>query len=205
MMEEIIEGIILPLAAFVIGIVIYIAVSTKKDHDKTMQLEKYLNTLGFIVSCQMEIPDMARSACPFMFMADFKNKKWIFANYRSNTAEIYDFSEIIDYRVILRSKGTKVLMGKQRILSSAPDGNGGVLQSEALNSDNCEYIAIEWKLQGKSAAAVPTKIVMYECQDSDGNLRRSDFIFPQVCIDNAIQLEQWLHEIQACKKGETEK
>lgn len=199
-MDEFIEEILLPLIIVIIFIVVYIAFSTKKDKKKDLQLENYLNAVGFVASGKMKISDMNHPACPFSFMVDFKNKKWVFAKYRSENADIYDFSDIVDYHVILRSKGTNMLKGEKRIINSSPNGENGVLKSERLDDNNCEYIAIELNLKGKAITAVNMKFVMYECQDSGGELSHADFIFPKECIDNALQLEQWLHEILCYNK-----
>lgn len=199
-MDEIIEFIFLAII-FIIVLVVYVTVSSKKDIKKETMLMSYLTAKGFTVSGHTDIPDMQNSGKPYKFLVDFANKKWVYAKHRAETSNIYDFSDIISYNVILRSKGTNILMGKKRIIESDPSAPCSILKAQELNEKNCDYIAIELKFKGSPADEVDTLWIMYENQDSGGDLRHSDFLLAGTCIETAVHLEQWLYEI-LCSNGD---
>lgn len=193
-MEGIIELVFFAIL-FIIILVVCVTVSSKKDNKKEAMLISYLTSNGFSVSGNTDIPDMQNSGKPYKFLVDFANRKWVYAKYRAETSNIYDFSDIISYNVILRSKGTNILMGEKRIIESDRTAGCSILKTQELNENNCDYIAIELKLKGRPSDEVDTLWVMYENQDSGGDLRRSDFLLAGICIESAVRLEQWLYEI----------
>lgn len=193
-MEGIIEFIFFAIL-FIIVLVVYVTVSLKKDSKKEAMLTSYLTSKGFSVSGNADIPDMQNSGKPYKFLVDFTSKKWVYAKYRAETSNIYDFSDIVSYNVILRSKGTNILMGEKRIIKSNHTAGCSILKTQDLNENNCDYIAIELKFKDRPADEVDTLWVMYENQDSGGDLRHSDFLLAGTCIESAVQLEQWLYEI----------
>lgn len=193
-MEGLIE-LLFYAVLFIILCAICVAVSLNKDKKKEKMLMSYLQSVGFVSSGETDIPDMQNSAKPYKFLVDFVSKKWVYAKYRAETSNIYDFSDIICYRVILRSKGTNIVMGEKRVLAPNFTANCGVLKGQGINKDNCDYIAFEVEFKGKPAAEVDTLWVMYENQESDGELRHSDFLVPSMCIESAVQLDEWLYKI----------
>lgn len=194
MVEGFIEFVFLAII-FIILLIIFVAFSVKRDSKKEAMLISYLTSNGFSVSGNTDIPDMQNSGKPYKFLVDFVNKKWVYAKYRAETSNIYNFSDIISYNVILRSKGTKILMGEKRIIESDHTAGCSILKTQELNENNCDHIAVELKFKGRPADEVDTLWVMYENQDSGGDLRRSDFLLAGTCIRSAVQLEQWLYEI----------
>lgn len=188
-------GFIFELLLFIILCVIFVAFSLKKDKKKAEQLILYLREKGFTPTGKSDVADMQNSGKPYKFLVDFDSKKWVYAKYRAETSDIYDFSDITDYRVVLRSKGTNIFVGEKSVIEADPTAGCGILKTQNLTGDNCDYIAIELEFKGKASDQVNSVWVMYENSESNSAVRHSDFLFSDRCIDSAIHLEQWLHEI----------
>lgn len=193
-MDGFVELIFIALL-FVVLVVICVTVSVKKDNKKEAVLEAYLQSKGFVISSKTDIADMQNSGKPYKFLIDFTNKKWAYAKYRAETCDIYSFSDIVDYKVIINAKGTNILKGEKHVIDSDTGAGCGILKTKKPNENNCDRIAIKLEFKGKPASEVDTLWVMYENQESGGNIRHSDFLISSVCIESAVRLEQQLYGI----------
>lgn len=196
-MEGFWEGLadeLLPIIVVLIGAVIWLIFSLKKDSRKKKTLTENLTVNGYSVGEEMNIPDKENHGKPFCFMVDFTNKKWFFAAYRAENAVPYDFEDVEDYKVKIRTKGTEFVKGTVIEYSAKEYSDNGILKSEGITADSCEYIEIDLTLGGSAKNSVSDKWIMYEAQKGEGKVN-FDFVLSEVCISNAIKVESNLFKI----------
>ena len=91
------------IVVVIIGIIIC-AISVLKDDKSKSKLIKAVNSSGYNISENLDIPNINLDNKPFCFMIDNTNKKWFLADYKAAYADAFDYSEITDYRVSYRLK-----------------------------------------------------------------------------------------------------
>lgn len=196
-MEEFLEGLadeLFPVIVALIGAVIWLILSAKKDSRKKKMLMKNLTANGYSAVEEMDIPDRENPGKPFCFIVDFTNKKWFYAAYRAENAVPYDFEDVEDYKVKIRTKGTEFVKGTDVEYSAKEYSDNGILESEGITAENCEYVEIDLTLGGSAKNGVPDKWIMYEAQKGEGKVN-FNFVLSDVCIANAIKVESSLFKI----------
>ncbi len=180
------------------GLVIYGFFAAKKDGKIISVLKDNLMRQGFITTDEVEIPDKNNQAKNFCFLADTQHQKWALANYRATAANQYAFSNLQDYTVTYRTKGTEIMRGDEfsitasDFIQSIKEGNG-ILQN--MTKDNCEYIEIKLAYSGAAKKeCLPDSFLLFE-KASKESVSNSDFLIPSVCIENAKTFENILMKI----------
>lgn len=190
--------VIVVIVGAIVFAVITAIVGTNKDNQVALSLKSYLGTMGFITSGEIEVFNKDNQGKPFRFLIDKYNQKWTLANYRATTANIYDYSDLLDYAVTYRTMGTDIIKGKEFsfIASESKDSQCGIIESYQLNSNNCEYIEIKTIYKGQAQRdGVCSYFILFEKQQSFFNAQNHDFHVPSVCINNAKEFENMLYEI----------
>lgn len=183
---------------FIAGLVIYSVLAVKKDGEMISVLKRNLLQQGFIATDEVEIPDKNNQAKNFCFLVDTQHQKWAFANYRATSAKQYAFSDLQDYTVTYRTKGTEIMRGDEFSITasdffqSIKEGNG-ILQN--MTEENCEYIEITLKYSDNAKKeSLPDSFLFFE-EASKESVSNSDFLLPFVCIENAKTFENILIKI----------
>ena len=202
----------LVVIALVIIVAIIVAVASSKKDDKiALGLKSYLGSTGFITNGEIEVFDKDNQGKPFRFLIDRCNKKWTLANYRATMANVYDYSDLIDYSVTYRTMGTDTIKGEEFTLTASErqNSNCGIIESCQLNGDNCEYIE-SCQLNGDNCEYIEIRTVyggqakrnsicsyfiLFEKQQTFLNAQNNDFHVPSLCVNNAKIFENMLYEI----------
>ena len=184
----------------IIGILILAAViSVCIDELSKSNLSKKLESQGYKISKKLDIPNIDEDNKPFCFMVDKENKKWFLTSYRAKTANAYDYSDIVDYRIIYRLKDSGTLSGERfsGAFSEFSSSNTKILDLVDLDKGNCEHISFKITYAGKAQEAnLYKKFVLYESQEGGFvTADRHDFVVPSQCIANARDFESLLFEI----------
>ena len=187
------------LIVVVIICIIICAISVLKDDKSKSKLIKAVNSSGYNISENLDIPNINLDNKPFCFMIDKTNKKWFLADYKAAYANAFDYSEITDYRVSYRLKGTDIIKGENFSGTCSEFCGSGtkILDMVDLNSSNCEHISFELSYKENNRTKnLCNRFVLFE--DQQGNFvhaQNHDFVIPSVCISNARDFEKLLFEI----------
>jgi hypothetical protein len=194
---------IVAIIILIIIAVIWAIASTVKDNKANDILIKNLLGLGFITSEKVDVVNVNIPGNPFHFLIDKINKKWVLAAYRAPTAEIYDFSNLVDYVVIYRDKGSDIVKGKEYSVTASAhmaDKRCSITESRQLNSENCEYLEIRVIYQEKAKTdLVCSNFILFEEQQSYA--QKPDFVSSYSCMLNGRTFEKLLYEI-ACTNNQ---
>lgn len=178
--------------------VIYGIISTAKDYKSVSNLKEALNKSGYFITENVDVRDINNDTKPFSFMIDRKNRKWFLADFRANSATAYDFSDLENYVVTIRTAGDSLIKGDERkidILQNINSMDRGIICQLNLEKNICEYIAISVTYGGRARNDyLCNNFVLYEKQDS-GNVKNWDYISSSACIVDAEKFEGWLFEI----------
>lgn len=178
--------------------VIYGIISTAKDYKSVSNLKEALNRSGYFITENVDVRDINNDTKPFSFMIDRKNRKWFLADFRANSATAYDFSDLENYVVTIRTAGNSLIKGDERkidILQNINSMDRGIICQLNLEKNICEYIAISVTYGGRASNDyLCNNFVLYEKQDS-GNVKNWDYISSSACIADAKKFEGWLFEI----------
>lgn len=189
----------LVVIALVIIVAIIVAVASSKKDDKiALGLKSYLGSTGFITNGEIEVFDKDNQGKPFRFLIDRCNKKWTLANYRATMANVYDYSDLIDYSVTYRTMGTDTIKGEKFTLTASERQNSNcvIIESCQLNGDNCEYIEIRTVYGGQAKRnSICSYFILFEKQQTFLNAQNNDFHVPSLCVNNAKIFENMLYEI----------
>ena len=189
------------VAAIIIIAVISVLVGSKKDDKIAGSLKSYLGSMGFIATGEVEVFDKDNQGKPFRFLIDRQNKKWTLTNYRATVANVYDYTDLIDYSVTYRTLGTDMLKGEEHTVRASECNNNGIIASCNLKGDNCEYIEIRVVYTGKAQREnICSHFILFEKQRSFLNAQNNDFHVPTVCVNNAGIFEGMLWEIVSDNK-----
>ena len=178
--------------------VIFSVISVINDEKNVSKLKKILTSSGYCISDRVDVPNIKNDNKPFCFLVDKTNKKWFLADYKASYAKACDFSDIVDYKITYRLKGTSITSGEEHCASGLDAlGSGVRIFDEAnLNKDNCEYIAFELAYRGDALnLSVCSSFVLYEEQRGFIYVKNHDFAMAASCIENAKTFEALLSEI----------
>ena len=168
------------------------------DELSIKKLKRTLEKNGYRISCYVQIPDVKQDNKPYCFLSDKINRKWFLSNYKETSADAYDFTDITDYKIIYRLKGSVILKGDDFTVSGLDFFKKGlrIFDKIEITPDICEYIEFNLIYTGK---ALESKIcncfVLYESQRGLIYNKNHDFVVPSVCIENAKFFENILYEI----------
>lgn len=184
----------------VLIIIVIIAVfAVIKDEKNKSKLIKTLNASGYDITENLDIPNINADNKPFCFMLDRTNKKWFLADYKATYATAFNYSEITDYRISYRLRGTDIVKGESFSGTYSEFSNTGtrILDMVDLSSTNCEHISFELHYSENACTKdLCNKFVLFE--DQQGNFAHAqnhDFVVPFACITNAKDFEKLLFEI----------
>lgn len=169
-----------------------------KDELSIHRLKRALEKNGHRISCYVQIPDIKQDNKPYCFLIDKINRKWFLSNYNETSAKAYDFSDITDYKIIFRQKGSAILKGNEFSVSGLDFYKNGlrIFDEIEITPENCEYIEFNLIYSGK---ALESKIcncfVLYENQRGLIYKKNHDFTVPSSCIEDAKSFENILYEI----------
>ena len=170
-----------------------------RDKKSKLTLIENLNSIGYSISENLDIPDINSDNKSYCFLIDRKNKKWFLANYREYYADAFDYSDIADYKISYRLSGTKIVKGESFSGSYSEFSNNGtkILDIVDLNNENCEYISFELIYTGKAHEAnLCNQFVLFENQrDGEAAMKNHHYMLPSQCIINAKDFENLLFEI----------
>ena len=193
---------------FIMILVVVAIISTCRDNSSKSKLRNNLNNIGYVCDIVLDIPDISNDNKPFCFIADKNKRTWFLANYRSNIATPYSFSDIIDYKIVYRIKGTSISLGKEfsGYYSEFSSTGKKILTMMELDKSKCEYISFELMYTGKAYdEQICNKFVLFEDQNGEfANARNHDFVVPSLCIENAKQFEDVLFGILTYNKESRE-
>lgn len=198
-LDELMDNL-LPWLVFGIIVLVIFAFLVLKDMSIIKKLKENLAKNGYAVGDGIKIPDSKNPGKPFYFLADFVNKKWFLANYHSETAQPYNFFDILSYTVKIRSKGTDYVEGEVIEYFSYNYSNRGIFSSNNITENNCEYIEINLKLSEHVQQLIPATWIMYEHQPENGTGQNTDFTASYMCISSAAELETQLFNIISANK-----
>lgn len=193
-------GMVKMLIIGIVLLIIIVVVLCLINNLHIKKLKENLAQSGYAVGDGIEIPDSKNPGKPFYFLTDFVNKKWFLANYHSETAQPYNFSDILSYMVKIRSKGTDYVEGEDIEYFSDNYSNRGIFSSNNITENNCEYIEINLKLSEHVQQLIPATWIMYEHQPENGTGQNTDFTNSYMCISSAAELETQLFNIISANK-----
>lgn len=186
------------LIVVVIVAIISVLVGSKKDQAQALDLKKNLSSMGFIATNETEVFDKDNQGKPFLFLIDKQNKKWTLANYRATMANVFNFSDLIDYTVTYRSKGTNMMRGDEYTLKASEylSNSCCLIEMCQLNGENCDYLEIRavYSEQAKRSG-ICSYFILFERQQTFLNAKNNDFLVPTVCVNNAKIFEDMLYHI----------